>query len=82
MQWVGPDTEEVIDELAAEGVKDVLVVPISFVSDHIETLYEVDLLYGEQAEAAGITGYRRTESLNDSPAFLDALADLAERALA
>ena len=54
----------------------------AFVSDHIETLYEIDLLYGERAAALGITGYRRTESLNDSPAFLAALADMVEEALA
>ena len=43
--WIGPSTEDEIDRLAAEGVKDLLVVPISFVSDHIETTYEVDMLY-------------------------------------
>jgi len=78
VEWVGPGTDAVIDELAEAGVTEVLVVPVSFVSDHVETLYEVDLLYGERAKAAGISGYRRTESLNDSPVFLDALADLAE----
>ena len=76
--WIGPSTDEMIDRLAAEGVKEMLVIPISFVSDHIETLYEVDMLYGDQAKRRGITTFRRTESLNDSPLFLDALADLVE----
>ena len=75
--WIGPATEQAIDRLAAEGVRDLLVIPISFVSDHIETLYEVDMLYGDQARARGITNFRRIESLNDFPTFLDALADVA-----
>jgi ferrochelatase len=78
VEWIGPSTDDVIRKLAREGVKDVLVVPISFVSDHIETLYEIDMLYGGQARALGITNFRRMESLNDFPPFLDALADLAE----
>jgi ferrochelatase len=76
--WIGPSTDEMIGRLAKEGVRDVLVIPISFVSDHVETLYEVDLLYGEQAKKLGIRTFERTESLNDFPPFLDALADLVE----
>ena len=78
VEWIGPSTDEMIRKLAQDGVKDVLVLPISFVSDHVETLYEVDLLYGAQARALGITTFKRTESLNDLPPFLDALADLVE----
>jgi len=76
VKWIGPGTEETLEALGHEGVRDVLVVPLSFVSDHIETLYEVDLLFGETAARAGITGYSRTESLNTSPVFVAALADL------
>ena len=76
--WIGPSTEEVVRRLAREGTRDVLVIPISFVSDHVETLYEIDLLYGDQARREGITNFRRAESLNDDPTFLDALADLVE----
>ncbi len=82
VEWIGPSTEEVIDRLAAQGVSDVLVIPISFVSDHIETLYEVDMLYGDQAKARGIRNFSRIDSLNDFPPFLDALADLVEPKLA
>jgi protoporphyrin/coproporphyrin ferrochelatase len=78
VEWIGPSTEEVINRLAAQGVKDVLVIPISFVSDHIETLYEVDMLYADQAKSRGIVNFRRIDSLNDFPPFLDALADLVE----
>ena len=56
--------------LGREGVTDVLVVPLSFVSDHIETLYEVDMLFAEAAREAGIVHYRRTEALNASPLFI------------
>lgn len=81
VEWIGPSTEEVIDRLGAEGVKDLCVVPISFVSDHIETLYEVDMLYGDQAKRVGIAHFRRPEGLNDFPPFLDALAAVVEPAL-
>jgi protoporphyrin/coproporphyrin ferrochelatase len=79
VKWLGPGTEEVLEELGREGVKNVLVVPLSFVSDHIETLYEVDLLFGDAARKAGITGYYRPEALNTSPLFIDALAGLVGR---
>jgi ferrochelatase len=78
VEWIGPSTDEVIQQLARDGVKDVLVLPISFVSDHVETLYEVDMLYGDQARSLGITTFKRVQSLNDFPPFLDALADLVE----
>jgi ferrochelatase len=76
VKWLGPGTEEVIEQLGHEGVKDLLVVPLSFVSDHIETLYEVDLLFEETARKAGLTGYFRPEALNSHPVFIDALARL------
>lgn len=79
--WIGPGTGEVIAELGEEGVSDVLVVPLSFVSDHIETLYEVDLLFAEVARAAGITGYYRPAALNTHPLFIEALAGLVRRRL-
>ena len=81
VKWLGPGTEEVIAELGHEGVRDLLVVPLSFVSDHIETLYEVDLLFAETARGAGITGYYRPEALNSEPLFIEALAGLIERHL-
>jgi ferrochelatase len=76
VRWLGPGTEEVLERLGKEGVKDVLVVPLSFVSDHIETLYEVDQLFAGTARQAGITGYYRTAALNTDPLFIDALARL------
>jgi ferrochelatase len=59
----------------------VLIAPIAFVSDHIETLYEIDILFAGEAREAAIANFRRAESLNLDPRFLDALADVVERAL-
>jgi ferrochelatase len=81
VKWIGPGTEDVLKELGREGVRDVLLVPLSFVSDHIETLYEVDMLFADDARAAGITDYRRPEALNTHPMFIEALAGLVERHL-
>jgi ferrochelatase len=55
----------------------VLAIPIAFVSDHVETLYEIDQLFGEEARRAGIENFRRTPGLNDRPTFLSALTDIA-----
>jgi ferrochelatase len=81
VRWIGPGTEEVLRRLGREGVREVLVVPISFVSDHIETLYEVDQLFAEDARQAGIVDYRRSEALNNHPLFIEALAQLVLRHL-
>jgi ferrochelatase len=76
VKWLEPSTEATIAELAAAGCKQLLMVPLSFVSDHIETLYEIDIQYKEEATALGITDFRRTEALNSSPAFISCLAEL------
>ena len=73
--WLGPKTDEAIQGYAKKGIKQVLVVPIAFVSDHIETLFELDIEYGELAHKHGL-GYKRVESLNADPMFIQALADL------
>jgi protoporphyrin/coproporphyrin ferrochelatase len=74
VRWLGPSTERVIKRLGARGQRHLLVVPIAFTSDHIETLSELDREYGEVAHRVGITHYKRTPALNDRPAFMDALA--------
>ncbi len=76
VKWLEPSTGEKLKEIAAAGHTDVLVVPLSFVSDHIETLHEIDIEYREVAEHLGITNFRRMESLNDSPLFIRCLAEL------
>jgi ferrochelatase len=76
VRWLGPSTAQVLRRLGARGQKHVLVVPIAFTSDHIETLSELDREYGEVAHEAGITHYRRAPALNDRARFLDALAEM------
>jgi ferrochelatase len=75
VKWLEPSTEDMLRELAARGAKNILVVPISFVSDHIETLYEIDILYKQMADGLGMT-LRRTASLNIHPVFINALKDI------
>lgn len=76
VKWLEPSTEATIEMLAAAGSKRVLMVPVSFVSDHIETLYEIDIQYHDLARGLGISDFRRVESLNCSPLFISCLADL------
>lgn len=77
VEWLGPPTLEAIGELGRAGTAQVLVIPIAFVSDHVETLYEIDQLFADKARRVGIPHFRRTTGLNDRPTFLSALADLA-----
>jgi len=80
VKWLEPSTGDKLKELAAKGHKQVLMVPLSFVSDHIETLHEIDIEYREEAHHLGITDFRRMESLNSSPLFIQCLADLVRTA--
>ncbi len=80
VKWLEPSTDEKIKELAGEGVKNILVVPISFVSDHIETLYEIDILYKNLAEKLGIT-LKRVAPLNSHPYFIEALRDMVTKSV-
>jgi ferrochelatase len=82
VKWLEPSTEATIEKLAKEGKRNLLMVPLSFVSDHIETLYEIDIQYGEEAKGYGIERFERIESLNSDPIFLDCLADLVRTAKA
>ncbi|NWF75780.1 MAG: ferrochelatase [Nitrospirae bacterium] len=75
VEWLGPSTKEKLQELAQKKIKNILVVPISFVSDHIETLFEIDILYRNLAEKLGMN-FRRIDSLNTYPKFIDALAGI------
>jgi protoporphyrin/coproporphyrin ferrochelatase len=77
VEWLGPAMVDVIPELGRKGEKQVLVVPIAFVTDHIETLFEIDQLFADAARAAGIAHFRRTPGLNSHPKFLEGLTRLA-----
>jgi protoporphyrin/coproporphyrin ferrochelatase len=81
MKWLGPSTPEAIEEAASDGLG-VVVTPIAFVSEHIETLVELDHEYGELAETLGCPSYVRAPALGVEPLFIDALADLVQNALA
>jgi ferrochelatase len=76
VRWLGPSTEQVIRRFGSRGQRELLVIPIAFTSDHIETLSELDREYGEVAHHAGITQYERAPALNDRARFLDALAEI------
>ncbi len=81
VEWLKPYTDEALNELGESGVKDLVVVPISFVSEHIETLEEIDIEYREIATEAGITNFRRVPALDTTPSFIDGLANLVQHAL-
>lgn len=81
IRWLEPSTEQEIHRVADHGVKEVVVVPIAFVSDHIETLYEIDVTFHEFAESHGVT-LVRTEALNLHPEFISCLAEVVQTALA
>ena len=76
VEWLQPYTDDALEELGEKGIQDLAVVPISFVSEHIETLQEIDIEYREVAEEAGIKNFHRVPALNVHSGFIDSLADL------
>jgi len=82
MKWIKPSTSDVLKVLGTRGVRKVIVVPVSFVSDHIETLCEIDMEYREMAQKEfGFTDFRMSKALECHPGFIAALADCVERSL-
>lgn len=81
IEWLRPYTDDVLPDLGASGVKNLVVVPISFVSEHIETLEEIDIEYRELAEENGVTNWRRCPALNTDTTFIDDMADMVVDAL-
>jgi ferrochelatase len=81
VEWLKPYTEDALKELGEQGVKNLLVVPVSFVSEHIETLQEIDIEYREIAEEAGIHNFQRVPALNTHPLFIDSLSQLVLKSL-
>lgn len=79
-KWLGPDTDKMIRTLAAQGKRHLLIVPISFVSDHIETLFELDVEYRMVADSVSIDNYIVMQGLNDSKRFVGALKGLVLQA--
>jgi ferrochelatase len=82
LPWLQPYLEDELKRLGREGVSKLVVVPISFVSDHIETLFELDKLYAGVASQHGISNYHRARCFNDDPMFSKLLYSLlAEEAV-
>ena len=77
--WLGAQTSDTVEGYIKKGQTDLVLIPIAFTSDHIETLYELDQ---EIIKEAGHDGVKRVESLNGSPVFIEALADIARTHLA
>ena len=80
-EWMEPEADDAVRVLAEEGWKKILVVPVGFVSDNVETLYDLDIVLRGQIETLGIE-YRRSHAPNDSPFFIEALADVVTEYLA
>ncbi len=78
--WLEPEVEKTLDRIAHDGHKAVLEVPIGFTCDHLETLYDIEIVHRKHAEQLGLT-FERAESLNTSPLFITALADIIKKAL-
>lgn len=81
VEWTRPYTDEALRALGAEGVRSLVTVPMGFVSDHLETLYEIDILYRDVARDAGIRRYHRVPTFNDHPEFARFLARLVRETL-
>ncbi|KAL8503990.1 hypothetical protein ACS0TY_022644 [Phlomoides rotata] len=81
VQWLKPYTDEVLVELGQRGVKSLLAVPVSFVSEHIETLEEIDMEYRELALESGIVNWGRVPALNCTSSFISDMADAVIEAL-
>jgi ferrochelatase len=74
-EWLTPSTTDTIQRFAREGKKALLVIPVAFVTDHIETAYELDVQLRQQAEEGGITHFEVTSGLNCHPLFIEALGE-------
>ena len=77
LQWIGPSTDDEIERAGADGVA-VVVVPLSFVSEHSETLVELDIEYGKLARDAGVSTYLRVPTVDDEATFIEGLSRLVE----
>lgn len=80
IEWLQPYTEDAIEKLGAKETEHLVVVPISFVSEHIETLQEIDIEYRELAEESGIHNFHRVPALNTYDGFINDLADMVDEA--
>jgi ferrochelatase len=80
-RWLQPSLHQTLKQLADERVREMCVVPVAFVSDHVETLGEIDHEARAEAHRLGITQFEMSNGLNDSPKFVEALAQIVHQAL-
>jgi ferrochelatase len=80
-KWLQPSLTTTIEQLAHSGIKRMLVIPIAFLTEHIETLHEINIEAREEAESLGVSEFRMMPALNDSPLLIRALADLVLRSV-
>ncbi|MCX7770259.1 MAG: ferrochelatase [Proteobacteria bacterium] len=73
--WIGPEVEKVMEDIKSKGFNSILQIPIGFTADHIETLYDIDIIHANYAKSLGLS-YKRVSSLNDYPLFIKALFDI------
>jgi ferrochelatase len=81
-KWLSPSLTETIEKLARAGEKQLLVVPVAFVTEHIETLHEINIEAREEADKLGVEQFEMMPAVGDSPTFISALADLILKAIA
>jgi ferrochelatase len=75
-RWLGPTTEDTLDDLAKAGHHAIVVVPVSFTGEHVETLQEIDIVYRERAAGRGVTHFARARTVGCHPAFVAEMAKL------
>jgi ferrochelatase len=80
-KWLQPSLGATVEQMAHSGIKRMLVIPIAFLTEHIETLHEINIEAREEAEKLGVTEFRMMPALNDSPLLIRALADLVLRSV-
>jgi ferrochelatase len=80
-RWLQPSLSGTIEAMALDGVKRMLVIPMSFLTEHIETLHEISMEAREEAETLGVSDFHMMPALNDSPLLIRALADLVLRSV-
>jgi ferrochelatase len=80
-KWLSPSLTDTIEKLARSGEKNLLVVPVAFVTEHIETLHEINIEAREQARQLGVEQFEMMPAVGDSPIFISALVDVVLRSL-
>jgi ferrochelatase len=75
--WLEPDLDDVLSEIATSGTRDVIIAPIGFLADHVETLYDIDIAVAQRAHELGFERFQRMPAMNTRPRFLDALEGVA-----